>query len=213
MRHVRDLVLVGLLVAAATPAAAARAATAWFYERQPIPEGQAVEVASSGSGLKLKLLVAKQPEVKLECAAAGVEALRNSATNGLDETRSISFSCTAPCGRVSLVPTGLPWTSILEGTEQPLRDQWDGVHLKLTCGTTNYGVFAGTLKPRMGDNDPQGPGLRDDLDNGLFFYGGIREEGRLFGPRGSSLSITGTYRLGSRGGEGKRATGATGEVV
>jgi hypothetical protein len=190
-----------VLAAAAMPAVAS-ARTQWFYERKPIAEGETLKVASSGN-LRLSLKVPKHGGIKISCINSGVEALRNSSENGLDETQTIDFSCTAPCGEVAIVPH-LPWTSILEGVSAShLLDEWHGVQLDLSCGGVDYGVFAGTLGPTIGDGDPQGPGLHDDLDNTLSFHS---KGPRLLGPNGATLSFVGFYKLGERG------HGATGEL-
>jgi hypothetical protein len=202
--HLRQLARLASLLALAAAAvpADASARTQWFYERQPIAEGETVEVASSGN-LKLNLKVPRHGGIQISCTASGVEALWNSPKNGLDETRAISFSCTAPCGEVVIAPY-LPWTSILEGSSASrLLDEWHRVRLDLTCGGVDYGVFAGTLGPTIGDGDPQGPGLHDELDNTLSFHS---KGPRLLGPNGTILSFVGFYKLGYRG------HGATGEL-
>jgi hypothetical protein len=201
--HLRQLPrLAGLLivVSAAIPAVAS-ARTQWFYEREPVAEGQVIEVPSRGT-LKLKLKLPKKTGIELACNASGIEAIWNSPEHGLDETRSINFACTSKCGEVVIAPV-LPWTSILEGTAQPLLDQWNGVQLGVTCGTTSYGDFTGTLMPTMGDGDAQA-GKNDDLDTELRF---TSTGPRLSGPNEATLSFRGFYHLGP-----SRGHGATGEV-
>jgi hypothetical protein len=199
--HLRGVapVVTLLAVAAAAVPAAASARTRWFYERQPIPEGTTVKTAAYGP-IKLKLKQPKKTGIEISCNASGVVALWNSPKNGLDQARSINFSCTAPCGKVVITPR-LPWSSILTGSALPLTDEWSGVALKATCGGTDYGVFSGTLTPTMGDGDPQA-GVNDDLDTELRFHGE-----KLAGPNSSTLSFNGFYHLGP-----SRGHGATGEL-
>jgi hypothetical protein len=186
------------LTAAAMPASAS-ARTQWFYERQPIAEGTTVETASSGP-VKLTLKRPKLLGLRAACAASGVTALWNGPENGFDEVRSISFACTSEAGEVHVTPLGT-WTSILTGTALPLTDRWSGVEVEVTIAGTDYGVFAGSLTPTMGDGDAQA-GVKDDLDTELRFHGET-----LAGPNGDKLSFGGFYRLGP-----SRGHGATGEL-
>src|ERR1043166_829872 len=89
MKRAIPTAVVALLVLAAS----AGANTQWFYERQPIAQGKTVTVASSGPKVALHLKLPKQTGIKIPCPASGTEAFWNSATNGFDETRAISFSC------------------------------------------------------------------------------------------------------------------------
>lgn len=204
MRYLTGTITAMLL--AATVPAAASARTAWFYERQLIPKGQTVEVASVAypGKLKLKIRRPKLAAIEMSCGATGVEAVWNTTKGGRDETRSINFSCTSPSGRVVVTPF-LPWTSILEGTVPPLVDQWNGVDLDVTVGGIDYGIFTGTLTPQMGDGDDAEAGARDDLDTELRFTG---TDPRLTGPNGSTLSFAGFYHFGP-----SRGHGVTGGVV
>ena len=193
-KTVRQLVLL-LAVGAMMPSAAC-ANTQWFYERQAIPEGETVEVATSSSKFALTLKLPRQAPVKIPCNAGGVEAFWNTPENGRDETRSIAFSCsTASCGRAVVTPL-LPWTSTLLESAPPLVDMWEGVKLDLACGGVDYGAFTGSLEAKVGDVDPVGKrGRKDDLDNTLTFRGGVNRP-LLLGPNGAELWFTGFDRLG-----------------
>jgi hypothetical protein len=198
--HLRQLVRLASLLALATAAVSADASarTEWYYERQPVAEGETVDVDSSGT-LKLKI---RSPghRIGTTCAVGGVEALWNAPQSGLGQTRAISFSCT---GEV-VISARLPWTSVLSGASSSrLLDEWDRVQLDVSRAGVDYGVFAGTLGPTIGDGDPQGPGRHDDLDNTLSFHS---TGPRLLGPNGATLSFVGFYKLGTRG------QGATGEA-
>jgi hypothetical protein len=198
--NLRQLARLASLLALATAAmpAAASARTEWYYERQPVLEGETVAVDSSGT-LKLKL---RPPghRIGATCTVGGVEAVWNASETGLGETRAISFSCT---GEVVISPQ-LPWTSVLSGASSSrLLDEWNRVQLDVSRAGVDYGVFAGTLGPTIGDGDPQGPGRHDDLDNTLSFHS---TGPRLLGPNGATLSFVGFYKLGTRG------QGATGEA-
>src|SRR5207237_382165 len=147
--------------------AAAGANTQWFYEHQPIPEGTTDEVASVGPKVALSLKLPKQTAIKVPCPASGREAFWNSSTNGLDETRALSFSC--PEG--TTVTPILPWTSnLLESELPPLHDEWEHVALKLVVNGVNYGTFTGSIDTTVGDVDPQKDRenfKRDELDHYL----------------------------------------------
>lgn len=188
-------------------ATAAADATQWYYNRQPIPQGVVQETISrTNKEVVLSLKPHEAPPIKLSCSIEGVTALWNGPKTGYGEVRSTSFACTSPAGKVTVTPHGT-WTSELTGTKLPLTDTWSGVELEVTVAGTDYGMFTGSLAPRMGDKDPVGArdnheGRGDDLDTLLFFYGD-----RLAGPNGASLGLTGWYGLGSKSGQG-----ATGEV-
>ena len=170
--------------------ASVSAKTQWFYEGQPIAEGQTVEVASSGPKIVLSLKLPKQTTIKIPCPASGTEAFWNTPTNGLDKTRAISFSC--PQGtRVTPV---LPWTSTLLESELPLHDKWENVALHLTYNGVDYGRFTGSLDTTVGDVDPQADRERftkDELDHYLVFRGGIKKSlaGRMETNCGSAAII------------------------
>jgi hypothetical protein len=193
----RRLVPLGLL-ALALPAAAS-ANTQWFYERQLIAPGEIAEVASKSTKLALTLKAPKQKAVKIPCSVGGVEAFWNTPKNGMDETRSIGFSCSAaPCGKATVTPV-LPWGSTLLDGPLPLIDRWEGVTLELTCGGVDYGTFTGSLDAKVGDVDPPGKDEgKDDLDNTIAFKGGVNKP-HLRAPNGDLLWFTGFYRLGDKG--------------
>ncbi len=166
-----------------------------------------MQEAPSQTGKQMLLTVRpyKAKLIKLSCSINGVTALWNGPNLGYAEVRSINFACTSAAGSVTVKPSGI-WTSVLTGTAVPLADTFSGVKLHVNIAGSDYGTFAGTLAPRMGDSDPEGAkdnqeGKGDDLDTLLFFQGE-----RLTGANGSSLSLTGWYGLGSK------AEGATGEV-
>jgi hypothetical protein len=167
-----------------------------LYVRQPIAQGEIVEVATSGPKITLLLKLPKQPTViEIPCPASGTEAFWNSPTNGLDETRAISFSC--PNGTTA-TPI-LPWTSTLLESELPLHDKWEHVALKLTYNGVNYGTFTGSLDTIVGDVDPQADReqfARDEPDNFLTFRGGLRKS--LAGPNEAKLWVRGVYHLGDK---------------
>ncbi|HUE29021.1 MAG TPA: hypothetical protein VMP89_19760 [Solirubrobacteraceae bacterium] len=180
-------------------APAAHAATEWFYERQPLAEGQVVEVPAIGK-LKLNLRRPKLKGIALACAVNATEAVWDGPENGLDETRTISFACKGRCGQATITPN-LPWDSTLEGTTFPLIDRWYGVSVEVSCGGESFGLFTGTLEPNLGDSDVDSP-THGDLDTNLLF----RPKGsRLVGPNGSSLSFGGFLPL--RTSEGHGVTG------
>ena len=192
------------LAALFTLPASASANTRWFYEGQPIAEGETVEVASSGPKIALSLKLPKQTTIKIPCPASGTEAFWNSPTNGLDETRAISFSC--PKG--TTVTPILPWTSTLLESELPLHDRWENVALRLTYNGVNYGTFTGSLDTTVGDVDPQADRERftkDELDNYLTF-----RPHALVGPNEATLWFSGVYHLGVKG---SRVTDETGQWI
>ena len=182
----------------------ASANTQWFYERQAIAEGETVEVATSGPKISLSLKLPKQTTIAIPCPASGRMAFRNSPTNGLDETRAISFSC--PEGTI-LTPK-LPWPSKLLESELPLHDKWENVAVHLTYNRVNYGTFTGSLDTTVGDVDPlkdEETHKRDELDNFLVFRGGPKES--LAGPNQGRLWFKGVLHLG---GIGSRVTDESG---
>src|SRR2546421_599803 len=201
MKRAIPAVLAALLMLPAS----ASANTRWFYEGQPIAEGETVEVASSGPKIALSLKLPKQTTIKIPCPASGTEAVWNTPTNGLDKTRAISFSC--PQGtRVTPI---LPWTSTLLESELPLHDAWENVALRLTYNGVSYGTFTGSLDTTVGDVDPQADRERfkkDELDNYLVFRGGLKKS--LAGPHERKLWFSGVYHLGSNG---SRVTDESGE--
>jgi hypothetical protein len=187
--------------------ASASASTQWFYEGQPIAKGETVEVASSGPKIALGLKLPKQTIIKIPCPASGIEAFWNSPTNGLDETRAISFSC--PEG-TTVTPT-LPWASTLLESELPLRDQWESVALHLIYNGVDDGTFTGSLDTIVGDVDPQTDRekfAKDELDNYLVFRGGLKKA--LAGPNKAKLWFRGNYRLGVKGSRVTDESGAWG---
>ena len=205
MKRAIPAVLAALLMLPASVSAK----TQWFYEGQPIAEGQTVEVASSGPKIALSLKLPKQTTIKIPCPASGTEAFWNTPTNGLDKTRAISFSC--PQGtRVTPV---LPWTSTLLESELPLHDKWENVALHLTYNGVDYGRFTGSLDTTVGDVDPQADRERftkDELDHYLVFRGGIKKS--LAGPNGDKLWLSGNYRLGGKGSRVTDESGVWGPV-
>jgi hypothetical protein len=201
MKRAIPAVLAALLMLPAS----ASANTRWFYEGQRIAEGETVEVASSGPKIALSLKLPKQTTIQIPCPASGTEAFWNSPTNGLDETRAISFSC--PEG--TTVTPILPWTSTLLESELPLHDKWENVALRLTYNGVDYGMFTGSLDTSVGDVDPQADRenfSKDELDNYLVFRGGIKRS--LAGPHEAKLWFSGGYRLGRKG---SRVTDTSGE--
>jgi hypothetical protein len=203
MKRAIPAVLAALLILPAS----ASAVTRWFYEGQPIAEGETVEVASSGPKIALSLKLPKQTTIKIPCPASGTEAFWNTPTNGLDKTRAISFAC--PQGtRVTPI---LPWTSTLLESELPLHDNWENVALRLTYNGVNYGTFTGSLDTTVGDVDPQADRERfakDELDNYLVFRGGLKKS--LAGPNERKLWFSGVYHLGSNGSRVTDESGAWG---
>ena len=200
MRRAIPAVLAAILLVPAS----ASAKTQWFYNLQPIPEGETVRVAASGSGITLSLKPPKQPAIKIPCPANGTEAFWNSPTNGLDETHAISFAC--PKG--TTVTPILPWTSTLLESELPLHDKWENVALRLTYNGVKYGKFTGSLDTSVGDVDPQKDRERfprDEPDSYLVFRGGL--ERSLAGPNGYKLWFSGGYHFG---GKGSRVTDESG---
>ena len=197
--------LLGLLVlaAAVAPASASASTTAWYDEYKPIPEGQTITIGSSGP-LSLTLKRRGFAGIKVKCATSGDDAVWNGLEEGLDETRSIVFTCAGveACRAPTATAVALPWHSRLYGVEHPLFDEWSGVSIDFACGATDYGVFSGTLVPQQGDADEQCEGRADDLDNELRFVPGPR----LLGSAGSELSVGGIYKQGEKG------HGVTGEV-
>ena len=183
------------------------AKTQWFLEGQPIAEGQTVEVASSGPKIALSLKLPKQTTIKIPCPASGTEAFWNSPTNGLDETRAISFSC--PKG--TIVTPILPWTSTLLESELPLHDKWENVALRLTYNGVKYGTFTGSLDTTVGDVDPQKDREnfpRDEPDSYLTFRGGVEKS--LAGPHEYKLWFSGAYHFGGKGSRVTDESGAWG---
>jgi hypothetical protein len=183
----------------------ASAATEWFYERQPLPEGQTVEVPAHGP-FTLYLKVPRQVRVEVACAVSGVEAFWNTPEAGMDKTRTIAFSsCTSPCGEVTVTPR-LPWGDSILGLPSPyaLVDEWRETRIALRCGGVDYGTFTGTLHPVSGDGDTQGG---DETDSFVDFRNGQV----LYNRSGVSLTLTGYYRFGYKVGTQVRGR-ITGEV-
>ena len=221
MGAVKTLRAVGALLAlaaAVAPAAASASVTQWYDEGLPIAEGKAnaVSIASSGTlSVSLARRHVRPSLIRADCSAEGIEKVWNEPFEGRDETLSIAFRGCEPtttesaeaCPRPSVTSIALPWSSRLYGEEHPLLDEWSGVELDLACGSTDYGVFSGTLRPNQGDADEQCEGGGDDLDNELRF-----QPGSLSAPRPrlhnevGELSVVGYYKLGTRG------HGITGEV-
>jgi hypothetical protein len=188
--------------------ASASGATQWFYNRAPIAGGETVEVPAAGSNLARALERPRsgQTTVKIACPASGTQAFRNSPTNGLDETRTISFSCRAG----TTVTPILPWTSTLLESALPLHDRWENVALSLTYNGANLGTFAGSLDTTVGDIDPQRDKehqSRDEPDSYLVFRGGSKKA-LLTGPNRAKLWFSGALHLGGRG---SRVTDENGE--
>lgn len=199
MRDAGKLVCATLLVLGVAIPAAADASTHWYYERRPIAEGETVEVASSSSKLEVDFKEPKRPTMKVPCTAGGREAFWNAPAGGRDETRALSFSCSAaPCGAVLVRPL-LPWASTLLEGAPPLIDQWQDVALELVCGGTNYGVFHGSLEAKVGDVDPPSAkeDEKDDLDNNLAWRDGPKNP--LVAANGDEVWFDGFYRLGGKG--------------
>jgi hypothetical protein len=200
MKRAIPAVLAALLLVPAS----ASASTQWFYNRQPIAGGETVVVTSSGPEITLSLKPPKQPAIKIPCPASGTEAFWNSPTNGLDETRTIGFSC--PKG--TTVTPILPWTSTLLESELPLHDRWENVALRLTYNGVKYGTFTGSLDTTVGDVDPQKDREnfpRDEPDSYLVFRGGLNKS--LAGPHEYKLWFSGGYHFG---GKGSRVTDESG---
>lgn len=176
--------------------ASASATTQWFYNHAPIAQGKVVEVPASGPKVTVSLKPPGQTATKIPCPASGTEAFRNSATNGLDETRTITFSC--PEGtRVTPV---LPWTSTLLESELPLHDRWERVSLNVTYNGVNYGRFSGSLDTTVGDIDPlheRETTKKDEPDSYVTFRGGQTKA--LTGPNEYKLWLSGGYHLGGKG--------------
>jgi hypothetical protein len=182
----------------------ARAVTQWFYNHQPIAEGETVTVDSYGPKISLNLKAPKQPTIKIPCPASGSEAFWNSPTGGLDKTLSISFAC--PQGTTA-TPI-LPWRSTLLESELPLHDRWENVALDLTYNGVNYGIFTGSLNTVVGDVDSEKEREtrpRDEPDSYVAFRDGAKRS--LSGPNHYKLWLTGGYHFGARG---SRVTDETG---
>lgn len=196
------VVLAALALAVTTGTSSA--ATGWDYESQPVsfafravlPVGDpaTVEVPAHFNKLSLTLKLPKHVAVATKCSASGTETFWDTSENGMDETRSLSFSCAPlPCGEVVVTPQ-LPWHGILLGTlaTEPMVNEWAGVQLDLVCGGVDYGSFTGTLRPLSGDGDCQGPGFKEEHDSFLDFRGGQR----LYGPNGAILTVMGYDHFG-----------------
>jgi hypothetical protein len=195
--------LAGVLAATVlTPgltAADASARTQWYYERHPMHIGETREVQAHSNIFKLGIMVPpKHARTSLTCTVSGVEAFWDTPESGMDETKSIAFSCTASCGVVSVTPY-LPWTSILEpGEKWPLPDKWSNVRLGIRCGSTNFGIFEGTLTPHSGDFDDQGTETvksKDEPDSFLSFQ---TRSGELVSANRGKLRFVGFYKFGER---------------
>ncbi len=181
-------------------------ATQWFAERQPIPTGSTVVVATTGTLILQAQAPPKNRSHKgraiftTSCLVNGSEAFSNSLENGLGETRAISFSCAAaPCGAVVVTPN-LPWTSTLAAPSWPLVDEWTA-KLALNCGNTGFGTFSGTLLPTIGDKDEQGTlegKPKDDADNALNFF--RNRSGVLTEPQGGDILSFADSAGGAEGG-------------
>jgi len=196
-------------IATALFPASALAATQWSYggpkaqERQPIRKGVWKELPVAGT-LYFRLHVPLHGGIRITCTTTGRMAFSNSEANGLDQTRALAFSCTAECGAVTLKARELPWPSILTGTEIPLRDEWSGVALAVTCGATHYGTFTGSLAGWAGDKDPNGENGGesgpDEPDSELRLKG---SDGYpvLHGRNESTLAAVGILKVGIAGKE------------
>ncbi len=160
--------------------------------KQPIPAGETVSVPSTGK-VTVKFKPQGQPTVIAECTLNGTEALTNSATEALGETRAIAFSeCTHG---LALAPI-LPWSSVLLGSSgDPFTDQISQVAMRVSVEGVTYGAVKGSLAAEYGDSDPP---LKDDLDNLLKIQ---PSSGTLSGPAGA-LKLVARIRLGVKGVDG-----------
>jgi hypothetical protein len=189
--------IAAIVLAHGAVATDAGARTQWFYERHPIPVGETRQVQAHGN---LKLAVTTPPKhakTTLTCAVSGVEAFWDTPESGMDETKSIAFSCSAPCGAVTITPH-LPWRSVLESGELwPLPDTWTGVRLGISCGSNDYGVFEGTLTPHSGDPDDQGTETSKSKDDPDSFISFRTRSGEFASSNGDKVKLVGYYKYGS----------------
>ncbi len=150
-----------LLVAASmtfTAAAQAEPPVHWFSEGKLIT-GETVPVKTSGT-LTFDMT---QYGAMVTCKVKDSETITNPASGGPGTDEMLKFKlsgCTTPVVAVSICPgkievlaLGLPWHSHL--AELPpapgIRDVLEGVALEIRCKKgMSYGVFSGTLSPKVG---------------------------------------------------------------
>jgi hypothetical protein len=190
-------IFTALATALCVAPATAAAATEWFYNRQPIPAGQVVEVPTSAPKTTVSVLGANRTKFQAVCSVSGVDAFSNTEAGGRDETRELAFAC--PAG-TTVTPLLLPWSSTLVEGIPPLHDEWEGVSLEVSFGGTNHGVFSGVINTVVGDVDPQHEREtkpEDEADNFMTFRGGP-QSAFLLGPGGAKLWLAGKYHLGTK---------------
>lgn len=158
--------------------------TQWADNRVAIPAGETVELGAAGT-LKLRTLSATGKVVMAaSCTVASTQAFRNENKHGQGEVKTIAFTGCTDTGKagicsdtaVEVEPIGVPWPTILEASPTFYLDEWHNVALDIKCGSTDLGIFTGTLTPKIGDVDDVGNFL-DDIDDHL-----------LFGPRRGALT-------------------------
>jgi len=183
---------------ASTLTAGTASANQWWVQtgegksKEPIPAGETVAVPSAGK-VALKFRPPGRLTMTAECVLNGTEALTNTPTEALGETRAIDFSsCTHG---FALTPI-LPWSSALLGsTGSPFADELGNVAVDVSIEGASYGVVGGSLAAVYGDADPP---LKDDLDNLLKVK---PTSGTLTGP-GGTLKLSAQMRLGVKGIDG-----------
>ncbi len=167
-------------------------ATQWYEEKQLVPVGVPLAVPASGT-LTLQMQRGNKQPIKAECTIASTEALLNTGTQALDETRESVIDCEpASCGAVTVEPVE-PWESVLGGDGAPFVLRTGG-SATVTCGATDLGALSGLLTPKYGDGDCAS--AQDDVDNTLEY------EGKLTGAMTSetwTVYFSGSEKLGIKG--------------
>ena len=154
----RKLVVVASLMACICPAVAHAEPTQWADHRTSIPAGESRELGVAGT-LTFRVLSPKGKLLaKTVCPTTATETFRNEAEHGQGEIETITF---AGCG---VAPATLLWPTLLEARPTFYLDEWHGVALNIG----SFGVFSGTLTPKIGDVDDVNNWVDDDDDH-LFF--------------------------------------------
>ena len=175
------LIAIGLALLIATAAQAEP--TQWTDHRVPIPAGKTLELGANGN-LTFGVKNLKRVTVfKTTCASHAFASFRNENEHGVGEVQTISFSgCTdtlAVCAGSGVIVQQQPtfaWPTILEASPEAFHDEWRNVSVDIRCGAgTDYGVFTGTLTPKVGDfDDLEAP--HDEVDDRMVLrFGSLRD--------------------------------------
>jgi hypothetical protein len=151
----------GIVACALMPIAAQAEPTPHWYSDGKLIVGQAVPVRTSGT---LTFDVTQFGAI-VTCKVKDEDTISNPASGGpgTDELLTFKLSgCKTPPGgpsicstKIEIIAHNLPWHTRL-AVEPPapgVRDVIEGIQLEFRCRKgMNYGIFAGTLNPRVGNS-------------------------------------------------------------